>query len=137
MNRQLSRLDLLFLDSLFIGLRPAKGIQALCQGGCFPVSDHPAHDVAAEDIEDDIMPTWGKTETVAWAVAMVQRTKNLLVVALFLTLFLPIWMGVISPRLFPQVACVIEQSDGTITKAWGEAACTNNDSPTIVLRSRQ
>lgn len=46
MDRQLSRLDLLLEEGLFN--------QALCQGGCFPVSDHPAHHIATEDIEDDI-----------------------------------------------------------------------------------
>lgn len=46
MNRQLFRLDLLFLHSLLN--------ESFCQSGRFAVGHHPAHPIAAEDIQDDI-----------------------------------------------------------------------------------
>ena len=46
MDRQLSRLNLLFFTSLFN--------QFLRQGGQFPVGHHPPHHVSAEDIEDHV-----------------------------------------------------------------------------------
>lgn len=65
---------------------------------------------------------------------MTPRFKKLLIVAGILVVFLPIWVFGVLPRVFPKVACVIQQPDGTPVKAWGEADCLDNGKPTVVLR---
>ncbi|MBW4465039.1 MAG: hypothetical protein KME07_06320 [Pegethrix bostrychoides GSE-TBD4-15B] len=63
---------------------------------------------------------------------MTPRLKKLLLAACVLCAFLPIWTGVIIPRVFPKIACVIENPDGELVKAWGEG-CLNNERAVTVL----
>jgi hypothetical protein len=65
---------------------------------------------------------------------MPRRTKTLIIATAILALVASLWNWVIIPKIFPKVACVIQQTDGTPLKAWGEAACVNNGMPTVVLR---
>jgi hypothetical protein len=62
--------------------------------------------------------------------------EKLLVAFVLLAAFLPVWQFGIVPRVFPKIACVIQQADGTLVKAWGEAACLNNGQDSIVLRAK-
>lgn len=55
--------------------------------------------------------------------------------AVDLAAFYPTWTFGISPRLFPALACVVPQQDGTIIKAWGQIACLRNDRAVVVLKS--
>lgn len=63
------------------------------------------------------------------------RLRKLLIAAGLLGAFLPLWLWVITPRLFPKVACVIEQPNGELVKAWGEADCLNSGRAAVVLRA--
>ena len=63
------------------------------------------------------------------------RLKKLLIAAAVLGAFLPVWLFVITPRIFPKVACVIERPSGELVKAWGEADCLNNEQVVMVIRA--
>jgi hypothetical protein len=53
---------------------------------------------------------------------MPQKTKTLLAIAGASAVFLT-WQFVISPRVVPQVSCVIARPDGVLVKAQGPAYC--------------
>jgi hypothetical protein len=49
----------------------------------------------------------------------------------------PIWHRLVHPEAYATMRCVIQASDGTLTKGVGDAQCANNSKAMLILRGQE